>query len=110
MFTPPLGGRVTHPSLQRLEVWMAPSHRYCRPGVLAEWHDECFCNHDLGDSNRLFEEKFWPLKLLLNSETANEALSNPEEHTPSRTLRQRKDKAAPREAAPRRKVSEPWHP
>ena len=36
-FTPPLGGRVTHPSLQRPEVRMAPSHRYCRLGVLAEW-------------------------------------------------------------------------
>ena len=28
------------------------------------------------------KEKFWPLKLLLSSETVPEALSNPEENTP----------------------------
>ena len=53
MFTPALGGRVTHPSLQRLEVWMVPLRRCCKLGVSAEWYDECFCSHDLSDSTRL---------------------------------------------------------
>ena len=34
--TPPLGGRVTHPSLQRPEVWMVPLRICCRPGESGE--------------------------------------------------------------------------